>query len=125
LFQLRRAGSHELPAHAGHFDPVPIEHALDCPAITRRCQPPRRVAAASNCPGKLPGPSACALGEFPPRLSARQIRHSPVAAPSARNSTPGPAGSAVRHSPIGTNGTSVKPSRLRCAVQLMQSHNSN
>jgi predicted nucleotidyltransferase component of viral defense system len=28
-------------------------------------------------------------------------------------------------SPIGTNGTSVKPSRLRCAVQLMQSHNSN
>src|ERR1700682_4067868 len=30
-----------------------------------------------------------------------------------------------RHSPIGTNGTSVKPSRLRCAVQLMQSHNSN
>jgi hypothetical protein len=30
-----------------------------------------------------------------------------------------------RHSPIGTNGTSVKPSRLRCAVPLMQSHNSN
>jgi hypothetical protein len=30
-----------------------------------------------------------------------------------------------RHAPIGTNGTSVKPSRLRCAVQLMQSHNGN
>jgi hypothetical protein len=30
-----------------------------------------------------------------------------------------------RHSPIGTNGTSVKPSGLRCAVQLMQIHNGN
>jgi len=39
LFQLCRAGLHELAAHAGFLDPIAIEHALHRPPIVPRGQP--------------------------------------------------------------------------------------